>query len=624
MAVASNKNWLIKVMNDSKKQTIHPDDESMRLLINSALDAVICMDTSGKITLWNPQAEKVFGWKEEEALGKRLPETIIPQQYRKRHEKGLEQYLETGEGEVLNRLTEITALNREGKEFPVELTVIPIKQNGTEFFCAFLRDISERKKAEDELRMNELRYRALIEQASDPIMITDRSGNFIDVNSSLCKMFGYAKEELLQLNIRALIDPEQLKTEPMNFDRLVRGEHVFSQRRMMHKNGTIIQVEANVKMIPDGRMLAIARDITERKKAEDALRLSEQKYKLLFYKNPLPMLMFSKPDMRFIDVNDAAISQYGYSKEEFLSMTAKDIRPIEDMGLYKKKLKESIDGINYFGVLRHKRKNGAVFKAEIIGHNIIYDNKPIWLILVNDITDKVLTEENLKLSHEKLRQLSSHLENIREEERTNISREIHDELGQQLTGLKMEASWLNKKIAPGDKIAHAKIASMISLIDETVKTVRRISSELRPRILDDLGLIDALDWQSREFEKRTGFRCRFNSKVGEMKINGSVSTGIFRVYQEALTNIVRHAQATEIKTLLEYRNGNLMLKVHDNGKGFNEAEIKNKNTLGLVGMRERATIFGGSLKIESKIGKGTTIFLEVPLKATLKKTNSNK
>ncbi len=620
----TNKSRLIKARTDPKKQSVNHDDETMSLIMNSALDAIICINESGKITLWNPQAEKIFGWKEQQALGKRLSETTIPQQYRKRHEEGLKHYLQTGEGLVLNKLIEITALNRKGKEFPVELTVIPIKQNGTEFFCAFLRDITERKKAEDELRISELRYRSLIEHASDPIMITDQTGNFIDVISTLCNMFGYNNKELLKLNVRALIYTVQLKTEPMNFDRLVKGEHVFSQRRMMHKNGTIILVEANVKMIPDGRMLAIARDITERKKAEDALRLSEQKYKLLFNKNPLPMLMFSKPDMRFIDVNDAAVSQYGYSREEFLSMTAKEIRPIEDIGLYKKKLKESVDGINYFGVLRHKKKNGTVFKADIIGHNIIYDNKPVWLILVNDITEKILTEENLKLSHEKLRQLSSHLENVREEERTNISREIHDELGQQLTGLKMEASWLNKKIAPDDKIAHTKIKGMISLIDETVKTVRRISSELRPRMLDELGLTDALDWQSKEFEKRIGFRCMFNSKVGEMKINRNLSTGIFRVYQETLTNVVRHAQATEIKASLEHSNGNLILKVHDNGKGFNEAEIKNKNTLGLVGMRERATIFGGTLKIESIKGKGTTIFLQVPLKATQKKANLNK
>lgn len=654
----------------------------------------------------------------------------------------------------MNKLIEITALNSQGKEFPVELTIIPIKQKEKEFFCAFIRDITERKKAEDELRLSELRYRALIEQASDPIMITDQVGNFTDVNTSLCKMFGYTKEELVKLNVSKLIDPEQLKAQPIRFDRLAKGEHVFNERRMLRKDGTIVLVEANVKMIPDGRILAIARDITERKKAEvaikeseeryralvenapealvvfdvekkgfvsvsksaeelfkiskeellkmgpidlspeyqpdgtlssvramekineainggkpffewthcdkdgnlipceiwlvrlpsekhilirgsivdislrkkaeETIRLSEQKYRLLFNKNPLPMWMISIPELRFIDVNDSAISQYGYSRGEFLAMSPMDLRPPEDKTRFLKESNKTLEGVNYVGIWRHRKKDGSVIRVEIYTHDVIYEGKAAKLALGNNITEKILAEEKLKLSHEKLRLLSSHLEHVREEERTNISREIHDELGQQLTGLKMEASWLNKKIPDSDKTVHKKIAGMISLIDETVKTVRRISSELRPRILDDLGLIDAIDWQTKEFEKRTGFRCKFNCKVDELRINKSLSTGIFRVYQETLTNVARHAHASEIKILLERVNGNLILKVHDNGKGFNEAEIKNKHTLGLTGMRERATIFGGALKIESKPGKGTTVLLKVPLKPSNDKINSLK
>jgi PAS domain S-box-containing protein len=593
---------------------VYQSDETMRLIMNAALDAIICIDTGGKIMIWNPKAEEIFGWKEKEVTGKMLAETIIPVQYREQHEKGFKRYLETGTGNMLNKLVEITALNREGTEFPVELTIVPIKQNSTEFFCAFLRDITERKKTEKGLRESELRYRSLIDQASDAIMITDDTGNFRDVNISLCKMFGYSREELLKMNISSLIDPEQIRTDPIRFDMIMKGHSVLRERRMMDRNGKITEVEANVKMLPDGRVLAIARDITERKKIEDALRLSEQKYKLLFNKNPLPMWMFSKPDLHIIDVNESAIAQYGYSKDEFLSMSPMDFRPREDADRFLKESRKNIEGIYNLGTWRHRKKDGTVITVEIIADDIIYEGKPVRLVLAHDITEKTLAEENLKLSHEKLRQLSSHLENIREEERTNIAREIHDELGQQLTGLKMDVSWLGKKIPGENKTIHEKINGMISLIDDTVKTVRRISSELRPGILDDLGLIDALDWQSNEFEKRTGIRCKFHSAFSEKQFKKNLSTGVFRIYQEALTNVARHAEATEIDASLEQYNGNLILKVHDNGKGFDEAAIANKNTLGLTGMKERASMFGGMIIIESRMGRGTTVFLQVPLK----------
>ncbi|HKR06376.1 MAG TPA: PAS domain S-box protein [Bacteroidia bacterium] len=465
----SSINFSNKPVDEPNEPVVYHSDETMRLIMNAALDAIICINTAGKIIVWNPKAEKIFGWKENEVSGKILAEIIIPAQYREQHEKGLKHYLDTGKSVILNKLIEITALNRDGKEFPVELTVVPVKQNSTEFFCAFLRDITERKKAEEELQKSELRYRSLIDQASDAIMITDNTGNFSDVNISLCKMFGYTREELLVMNIASLIDPEQIRTDPIRFDMIMKGHSVLRERRMMDRNGKITEVEANVKMLPDGRVLAIARDITQRKKIEDALRLSEQKYKLLFNKNPLPMWMISIQDMKFIDANESAVAQYGYSKDEFLTMSPVNLRPPEEAERFLKEAEKNIEGISNMGTWQHRKKDGTVIKVEIISHTITYEGEPVRLVLAHDITEKILAEENLKQSNDKLRQLSSHLENIREEERTNIAREIHDELGQQLTGLKMDASWINKKLSSEDKTVQEKIMGMISLIDDTVK-----------------------------------------------------------------------------------------------------------------------------------------------------------
>jgi signal transduction histidine kinase len=247
----------------------------------------------------------------------------------------------------------------------------------------------------------------------------------------------------------------------------------------------------------------------------------------------------------------------------------------------------------------------------------VYDKKGKLNMVVGlgiDFTGLKKAEKKLQESHEQLRNLSSHLRNIREEERIRIAREIHDELGQQLTTLKMDTSLLKKRIPAYNKKAHDKIAMMISMLDNTVKTVRRIATELRPNILDDVGLVEALAWQSREFQSRTGVKCKFRSPADKTKINKRLSTEIFRIYQEALTNVSRHAEATLISASFEINPGNIVLKIKDNGNGFIESEVTDKNTLGLLGMKERAAMLNGKLIINSIRGKGTTILLQLPFK----------
>ena len=168
-----------------------------------------------------------------------------------------------------------------------------------------------------------------------------------------------------------------------------------------------------------------------------------------------------------------------------------------------------------------------------------------------DITERKKAEEQLKGSTEQLRALSAHLQSVREEERTLISREIHDELGQELTGLKMDLSWLVKRLSKNQKSLISKTESMLKLVDSTIQTVRRISSELRPGVLDDLGLIAAIEWQAQDFENRTGITCDFSSSVEEIGLDRDRSTAVFRIFQETLTNVSRHAKATRVKISLE-------------------------------------------------------------------------
>lgn len=222
--------------------------------------------------------------------------------------------------------------------------------------------------------------------------------------------------------------------------------------------------------------------------------------------------------------------------------------------------------------------------------------------------------EQLRESHAQLRALSLHLQSVLEDERTRISREVHDELGQALTSCKLDLSWIANRLPREQKPLLEKTRALISHIDSTIQTVRRISSELRPAVLDHLGLVAALEWQANDFQNRTGIRCDLDARISETGLSPEVSTNLFRVFRETLTNVIRHAGATRVKVRLREHSGRLTLEVHDNGRGITPAEIKNPRSMGLLGMRERAALLGGKFKIGGVPGQGgTRVVVSVPI-----------
>lgn len=319
------------------------------------------------------------------------------------------------------------------------------------------------------------------------------------------------------------------------------------------------------------------------------------------------------PDENILAVNEAAVNIYGYSKEEFLLLNINDLLPVEEKNNAPSMISTYQTGISNTGVLQHRKKDGNLIMVNFITHDTLYEEKQAKLILVNDLSEKIIAEEKLKNSHKELRELATHLQNIRESERSHMAREIHDELGQQLTGLKMDISWINKKIEPSDFELKQKMSETIKLIDNTVRTVRRIATQLRPSILDDLGIIAAMEWQSEEFQKRSEIETIFKTTVSNLNISSQIAIGLFRIYQENLTNVLRHSQATKVNTQLSMQGNLLILNINDNGIGFNPADIKNKKTLGLLGMKERTLILGGTYEISSIPGKGTSVVITIPI-----------
>jgi signal transduction histidine kinase len=231
--------------------------------------------------------------------------------------------------------------------------------------------------------------------------------------------------------------------------------------------------------------------------------------------------------------------------------------------------------------------------------------------LRREIAERRLAEQHLRESEERLRALTGHFISAREEERTHIAREIHDEFGQVLTALKMDIVWLSKRL--DDPALLEKTDSMRQLVDDTVRTVRRISTGLRPGVLDDMGLVAAIVWQTTEFQKRTGIRCRTALPPDTDVFDKDLSTTVFRIFQEMLTNVARHAHATRLDVELRHEAGRLVLEVFDNGVGMVPGDLKEMASLGLLGMQERAMRLGGAVQIDGARGAGTRIAVSIPI-----------
>jgi signal transduction histidine kinase len=235
------------------------------------------------------------------------------------------------------------------------------------------------------------------------------------------------------------------------------------------------------------------------------------------------------------------------------------------------------------------------------------------LIALHNLSQRKQEEDEFHRSSEQLRELSARLQSIREEERTHIARAIHDELGQTLTGLKMDVAWLQRHLDGQQPALLEKTQAMSGLIDATIKTVRQISTELRPGILDDLGLVATIEWQLQEFQTRTGIETKLISSPEETRLDADGATTVFRIFQEILTNVTRHAQATQVEVDLEETAAFLTLRVQDNGRGITESEIHDPKSIGLLGIQERARLRAGEVHFYGRPGKGTTVTVRLPL-----------
>ena len=344
-------------------------------------------------------------------------------------------------------------------------------------------------------------------------------------------------------------------------------------------------------------------------------------YRLVFEHDLIGMYRTTL-DGHILDCNDSMAKMLGYaSRANLLQHRSTELYDSGgDRELFLKDLRHAGTLTNY--ELRLRRTDGTpVYILENVSLVPDPHGGPATIQgAMVDITERKLAEEALRESEgrfrrlaEELRRLTRHMRDVRERERARIARELHDELGQALTALNMDLHWVRERSPSEFDSAQVRVAAMCELVDGTIQALRRICTDLRPTVLDDLGLVAAIEWQAREFESRTGIRCVAALPHTSIDLPKDQATEVFRILQEGLTNIARHAQATKAKVDLRVRSRALILTVSDNGVGITSEQCSAPHALGLLGMRERAIQWSGQVEFRGVPGKGTTVTLRLPL-----------
>lgn len=478
---------------------------------------------------------------------------------------------------------------------------------------AFILDITERKRAEALLRQSEERYRRLFEVESDAVMVIDNdTGKYIDANSAALSLYGYTLQEMCNLG------PSDISAEPeKTIEAIKRKDSFVSFRYHRRKDGTVFPVELAASFFEcQGRSLFVAaiRDISERVLVESQLRTSEQLYRSLF-ENMLNGFAYCRViyegdrpiDFIYLRVNEAFNRLTGLS--DVVGKCITQILPgfretgRELLEIYGRVARTGVPETyeNYLGML------GDWYTISI------YSPEPEHFVAVFDvITARKKAEEDLRTLNEKLRTLTEHIQLVQEQERLAIARDIHDDIGQQLTALKLDITWFSFQSGMSEGAMGERLAGMNTALDLLLARVQKIASELRPPLLDNLGLAAAIEWQVSEFTRRSGIECIVMLNEDAEPDEPQASTSVVRVVQEALTNISRHAGASEVTISLCRHNGDILLEITDNGRGIDEKEIMSVNSYGVLGMQERARLCGGVLDIDRLPQGGTRLRMTIP------------
>lgn len=591
------------------EQALREGEANIKAIVSNTPDIIFVQDRNLKYTLVvNPQ----LGMTAEGMIGK-TDFDLLPQEEAERLTNVKSRVMATGVTEEF----ETSLTSRSGGQEVFEGTYVPKYDHlgQVDGLVGYFRNVTDRKRLEIQLQELLLRYEAILASVPDIIMEVDNRKVYTWANRAGMDFFGddvvgreaanyFVGEQDTHQVIQPLFEGEEETIFVENWQRRRDGE----KRLLAWWCRTLKDAAGNVI-----GALSTARDITEHHLADLVMRVSEEKFRSFFQTAKVGYSMTSPAGE--ISVNQAYADMLGYELEELAGKTWQELTPAEEIEPTRAVIQSMLDGEGDEArlVKRYIHKNGSYVWGDVsYALRRAPDGSPLHIITtVFNISKRKKAEEDLARSREQLRALNQYLLDIREQERAAIAREIHDELGQSLTAMKMDLAWLSRLESPDHSSCVQKLADLTQLVDGTIQTVRRVASELRPSILDDLGLVPALEWLAEQFQDRYGIPIQLDLAADD-SLSQEVKTALFRIAQEACTNISRHARATEVCISLREDADCLELIIQDNGQGITSMEGDSPRSFGLIGMRERAQNLGGALEIEGKPGKGTTIRVRLP------------
>jgi PAS domain S-box-containing protein len=490
----------------------------------------------------------------------------------------------------------------------------PLKLVGT------ILDITERKLIENELKKSEINFRRSISESPLGIRIVTVDGNTIYANKSFLDIYDFdSLEEYTSTPAINRYTPESYTLHQERKKKRRDEVEVFDYEISINcKNGDIRHIKVSRKEIlwnGNKHFQVINQDITEQRKAEEELR------KLSIAVEQSPNAECITDTNGIIEyVNPITIKLTGYVKEELIGRKTSIFRSGKTPKQEYVELWETIKSGNVWkGELHNKKKNGELYWESTTISPIFNNQGEIthFLAIKVDITERKRIELELNKSEEQLHRFASHLQNVREEEKIAIAREIHDDLGQLLVALKIDTGLLKKNVIKTISESDTseiefRFDNLVTQINNSIKTARNIMNGLRPELLEMHGIVGALKEYLREFQERHGIDCEFDCDIVNLDMNPKQSLAIFRILQEALNNIVKHANATLVRIQLQISDNKLVLQITDNGVGFDKNNSGREDSYGMIGMKERVILLDGELDIISEIGHGTTVRVEIP------------
>jgi PAS domain S-box-containing protein len=523
------------------------------------------------------------------------------------------------------------------------LVAAPLElEDGRAVSYCLVRDITDQRVAAEEQAHERSIHQATLRSMSDGLLVVDPAGRVLSFNQRFIEMWQIPAKaaasgrdaDLLNAVLHQLQDPAGFLER---VTQLYADPEATSCEEIRLLDGRVFDRWSEPQRLAGrsvGRVWSF-RDVTESHQAAKALRQS--RYLLdLFFSQSLDGFFFMMLDEplrwndhtdkpaaldyifeheRITKVNAAMLAQYGAREDQLLGLTPSELFA-HDLPRARVRWQVFLDAGHLHLETDERTLDGRPITIE--GDYICLHDTEGRLIghfgIQRDITDRRQAELEILRSRQELRDLTARLQLVREEERTCLAREVHDELGQSLTSLKIDLAWLKPRVA-GRAALSERVQSIIVRIDGAMDTVRRIATDLRPSVLDDLGLVAAVEWQAQEFERSTGVTVQLEVRANHRELNDVCATTTFRILQETLTNVARHAHATRVSIALHVDQEELKLEVRDNGRGISEGEITSPRSLGLVGSRERAIGCGGELLVRGVRNQGTLVSLRIPFRS---------